>query len=56
MEQPRAVFPAAGMPWAGTVLCELLLQGPISPFVGTFGIGAKYEDVPFAEDLDAGTC
>lgn len=35
---------------------EFLLQGQISPFVGTFGIGAKYEDVPFAEDLDAGTC
>jgi hypothetical protein len=37
-------------------LGEFLLQGPISPFVGTFGIGAKYEDVAFAEDLDAGTC
>jgi hypothetical protein len=30
--------------------------GPISPFVGTFGIGAKDEDVRFAEDLDSGTC
>ena len=37
-------------------LSELLLQCPISPFVGTVGIGAKDEDVCFAEDLDSGTC
>ena len=40
----------------GTGLSELLLQGPISAFIGTFRIGAKYEDVPFAEDLGCGTC
>jgi len=35
-------------------LSEFLLQGPISPLLGHLGL-VKYEDVPFAEDLDAGT-
>ena len=39
----------------GTGLSELLLQGPISAFIGTFRIGAKYEDVPIAENLGCGT-
>jgi hypothetical protein len=33
-----------------------LLEVPISAFIGTFGIGAKYEDVPFAENLGCATC
>jgi hypothetical protein len=33
-----------------------LFQGPISAFVGTIGVGTKYEDVPFAENLASGTC
>jgi hypothetical protein len=37
-------------------LSEFLLQGPISTFVGTTGIGTKYEDVPFAENFGCGTC
>ena len=36
-------------------LSEFLLQGPISTFVGTTGIGTKYEDVPFAVNLGFGT-
>ena len=43
------------MSWAGTALSEFLLQGPISAFVGTIGIGTKYEDVRFAENLGCGT-
>ena len=35
---------------------EFLLQGPISAFVGTSGIGANFENVPLAEDLGSGTC
>jgi hypothetical protein len=42
--------------WIGTALSEFLLQGPISAFVGAFGVGTKYEDVPFAENLGSGTC
>jgi len=37
-------------------LSQFFLQGPISAFVGTTGIGTKYEDVPFAENLGCGTC
>ena len=43
------------MLWARTALSELFLQGPISAFIGTFRIGAKYEDVPFAVNLGFGT-
>jgi hypothetical protein len=39
-----------------TASSEFLLQDPISASIGTIGIGTKHEDVPFAEDLDAGTC
>jgi hypothetical protein len=56
MEQPRQFSQHAGMLWARTALSVFLLQGPISAFVGAFRIGTKYEDVTFAEDLDAGTC
>jgi hypothetical protein len=42
--------------WIGTALSEFLLQGPISAFVGAFGVGTKYEDVSFAENLGSGTC
>ena len=35
-------------------LSEFFLQGPISAFIGTFRIGTKYEDVPFAVDLGFG--
>jgi hypothetical protein len=39
-----------------TALSELFPKDPISAFIGTFRIGAKYEDVPLAEDLGCGTC
>jgi hypothetical protein len=40
-----------------TALSEFLLQRPISAFVGAFGVGTKYKkDVPFAENLNSGTC
>ena len=42
--------------WIGTALSKFLLRGPIRAFVGAFGVGTKYEDVPFAENLDSGTC
>jgi hypothetical protein len=38
-----------------TALSELFPEGPISAFIGTFRIGAKYEDVPFAVNLGFGT-
>jgi hypothetical protein len=36
-------------------LGEFFLQGPISAFVGTTGIGTSFEDIPFVENLDSAT-
>ena len=41
---------------AGNASREFLLQGPISAFVGTTGIGTSFEDIPLVEDLGSGTC
>ena len=56
MDFPRGFPSTLGVPWAGPALGEFLLQGPISAFIGAFGIGTKYEDVPFAENLGCATC
>jgi hypothetical protein len=53
---PARLTESWAVTWVGTALSEFLLQGPISAFVGAFGVGTKYEDVPFAENLGPVTC
>jgi hypothetical protein len=52
---PARITESWTMLWVRTALSEFFLQGPISAFIGTFRIGAKYEDVPFAVNLGFGT-
>ena len=55
-ERGGVAMPPSVLGHSGTASSEFFLQGPISAFIGTFRIGAKYEDVPFAEDLGCSTC